>query len=229
MKVLLKLTLCVFCFTAVVWADTLTEGFDNIATLSGAGWVQTNNSSPAGTSGWFQGNPLVFSSQSGAPDSYIAANFLNAAPGGNISNWLLTPVLSLSNGQVVSFFARTEVGGAIFNDSLELRLSTNGASTDVGATDTSLGDFTTLLLTINPTLNGSFPEGWTQFTVTLSGLSSGVTGRLAFRYNVTDTSFNGDYIGIDSVTVPEPGPLSAMLLATGLMGIALFRYKQRLV
>src|SRR5262245_48825267 len=142
MKLPMKLMLALFLLCPALWADT--ENFDNVAALSGLGWVQVNNSSPVGSSGWFQGAPVVFSAENGAADSYIAANFLNAAFGGNISNWLLSPELSLFNGETVSFFARTEVGGAIFNDSLELRLSTNGSSTDVGASDTSLGDFTTL-------------------------------------------------------------------------------------
>jgi len=99
----------------------------------------------------------------------------------------------------------------------------------VGATDTSLGDFTTLLLAINSTQNGSFPEDWTKFTATISGLSgSGGSGRIALRYNMTDTSVNGDYIGIDHFSVPEPGSLSLALLAAGFIGISLFRYKPRL-
>ena len=79
-------------------------------------------------------------------------------------------------------------------------MSTNGASTNVGSTATSVGDFTTLLLNINPnyTTNG-YPNVWTQFTVTLSGLPpAGATGRLAFRYFVENAGFSGansDYIG----------------------------------
>ena len=57
----------------------LTEGFDDITTLvNPGGWVMQNNSMPGpGSTGWFQGNTLVFTSQSGADDSYIGANFNN--------------------------------------------------------------------------------------------------------------------------------------------------------
>lgn len=48
----------------------LTEGFDDITTLTGKGWVRINKSSPLGVTDWFQGNPPVFSSQTGASDSY---------------------------------------------------------------------------------------------------------------------------------------------------------------
>src|SRR5882757_9999516 len=198
MKLPIKLTLGVLLLCSALWADT-TENFDNVSTLAGSGWVMINNSNPVGSTGWFQGDPSIFSSQNGAPNSYIAAKFDNAGFGGNISNWLLTPEIGLFNGEVVSFYARTEPSGAIFNDSLELRLSTNGTSTNVGSTDTSLGDFTTLLLAINGSQTGSFPEDWTLFTATISGLSGSGTigGRIALRYNVTDTSLNGDFIGVD--------------------------------
>lgn len=71
-------------------ASLLLEKFDDITTLTGTGWVQTNNSAPAGVTGWFQGNDGIFPSQAGAPDAYIAANFENAGAGGDISNWLIS-------------------------------------------------------------------------------------------------------------------------------------------
>ena len=220
MKQLRAITLpVVFAFLAspAFAAPILTENFDNVAALGAAGWVLTNNSSPIGSTGWFQGNPGVFPSQGGAPNAYIAANFENAGLGGNISNWLLTPVLSLGNGDTLTFFTQ---GAGVFADRLEVRLSTSGASTDVGATDASVGVFTSLLLTLNPALNpNGYPTSWTQFSATVSGLGGPVTGRLAFRYNVPDTNVNANYIGIDTVgvnsttVVPEPTMLPVMSLS----------------
>ena len=61
-------------------------------------------------------------------------------------------------------------------------MSTNGASANVGTTSTDVGDYTTLLLDINPTLvTGVYPVTYTQFTVTISGVPTATTGRLAFR------------------------------------------------
>jgi hypothetical protein len=93
-------------------------------------------------------------------------------------------------------------------------MSTAGSSTNVGTTSTSVGDFTNLLLEINPNLvTGGYPESWTLFTVTLSGVGTPTTGRLAFRYFVTDggpSGANSNYIGIDTVdyvyTEPPQGP-----------------------
>ncbi len=182
---------------------TLTEGFDDITTLIPNGWARINNSQPLGTTNWFQGIPAVFPSQSGAPNSYIAANFQNTGTTGTISNWLLTPSLTLQNGDQLSFFTRQPLGST-FPDRLQVRMSLNGASTDVGMTATSVGDFATLLLDINPTyIIGVYPQVFTQFTVTLSGIGSPTTGRLAFRYFVEDAGLSGansDYIGIDTVS-----------------------------
>jgi hypothetical protein len=199
----------------------LSEGFNNISTLAGSGWTMVNNSSPAGITGWFQGDTGVFTSHSGAPDSYIAANFNNAAFGGNISNWLITPELSLRYETHLVFYTRTDPSLAA-PDSLEVRLSMTGAS--VGSSDSSVGDFTSLLLAINPALTvDGYPTGWTQYTLSVAEQGGSVTGRFAFRYAVPDTSANANYIGIDDVSVdsvPEPATLG--LIAFGL-GAALLR------
>jgi hypothetical protein len=217
--------------TNSVQAFTLVQGFDNVTTLGAQGWVQQNNSNPLGTTDWFQGEPSIFASQSGTDNSYIAANFNSTADIGTISNWLLTPTLNFSNGDVLSFFTRTTDG--LLPDRLEVRLSLNGASTDVGTSETSVGDFTTLLLTINQDLTTTdYPTDWTQFTVTISGLPIPTDGRLAFRYFVTDggaSGNNSNYIGIDSVSVestasvPEPSELPGLLLLGGIGIVALRR------
>ena len=208
-------------FASPIQGDTLLNaGFGSITTLAGDGWLQVNNSYPAGTTGWFQGNDGIFPSQAGATDAYVAANYLNADLGGNISNWLITPTFIFDGGFNLSFYTRTETD-APTPDRLEVRLSTSGSS--VGSTDTSVGDFTTLLLTVNPLLSPSaYPESWTEETATVFGLGNSVTGRLAFRYYVTDTTVNGDYIGIDSVEVDSasvPEPASILLVAVGLAAV----------
>ena len=203
-------------------AQGLVEDFDDVSALVGKGFTFLNNSAapPAEGGEWVQGNPLVFESFTGAPNSYIEADFTsvdNAEPG-TISNWMLTPTLMLTNGESLSFYTRTATGA--FPDRLEVRLSQNGDSADVGATAESVGDFTSALLTINPDLlpapdpNG-YPTDWTRFDIALSGLpDAGATGRIGFRYFVTDAGAagnNSDYIGIDSLRIgsvataaPEP-------------------------
>ncbi|MBB5209465.1 choice-of-anchor J domain-containing protein [Chiayiivirga flava] len=189
----------------------LSEGFDDVTLLAGAGWGQINNSSPIGTIDWFQGGQgTTFPGHQGGQTSYIAANFNNTAGGtGTISNWLLTPELTLTNGTELRFWTRST--GGQWADRLEVRLSTAGASTDVGTTATSVGDFGTVLLTINESLTPftGYPAEWTEFVVEVSGLPAATTGRFGFRYFVTQagpTGTNSDFIGIDTLSIAAGGP-----------------------
>src|SRR5262249_14204700 len=145
-QVLCAATLC-FAATLAHGDVILNEGFDNVPGLGASGWATANNSSPIGDTGWVQCNSGIFGAQACAENSYSAANFLNAGVSGAISNWLITPELTLLNGEIISFYTRTDPGSG-FADSLEVRLSGAGASTNVGATASSVGDFTTLLGTV---------------------------------------------------------------------------------
>ncbi|MCV2364958.1 choice-of-anchor J domain-containing protein [Paucibacter sp. DJ1R-11] len=208
-------------------AATLDEGFN---TVLPAGWTAKNNSVPLGTSGWFQGNATVFASQSGAANSYIGANFNNTAGAGEISNWLITPTLSFNNGDTLSFWSRS-ITDSMYPDRLEVRFS-NVGGTDVGSSDTSVGSFTNLLLSINPNLEqGGYPGEWTQYSAIISGLSGATDGAIAFRYTVNSggpAGDNSDYIGIDSVSITAavPEPTTWALMALGLGAIGLRRRKQ---
>lgn len=184
-------------------AQAYTENFDNIATLSASDWVTLNNSVPVGLNpNWGQGDAAVFPAFNGATNAYVFANFQMTTGANTISAWMITPNRTLKNGDVFSFYTRKPVG-TDFPDRLEVRLSTNGASTNVGTGPATVGDFTTVLLTINPALSvGVYPTSWTQYTITISGLSAPTSGRIAFRYFVTNggpSGANSDYIGIDQV------------------------------
>lgn len=177
---------------------------ENFNTAPPATWPVSNMSNPVGIIGWFQGNNAVFNAQNGGSSSYLGCNFNSTTGTGTISNWIFTPLLNLNNGALVTFYTRKPTPDT-YPDRLELRLSTNGASTNVGANEFSTGDYSTLVLSINPTLvTGVYPTSWTQYSVNLSGLPAGNTpGRLAFRYFVTNggpTGANSDYIGIDHFT-----------------------------
>lgn len=184
--------------------QTIDEGFDDITTLTG--WDQVNVSSTIGTTNWFQGNPDTFPSFDGDPNSYIGANF-NATTGtGTINNFLISPVVSLSDGDEISFYTRAPISN--FPDRLELRLSTDGAGSTNPDGSASVGSYTVLLEEVNPGLTvGGYPETWTKFTVSLSGIGNNTDCRVAFRYWVTNggpTGANSNYIGIDRVFIGTP-------------------------
>lgn len=209
---------------------SFTEEFEDITTLGGSGWVQSNQSATIGTTGWFQGNTTVFNAFSGAPAGYIAANFNNTTATNTISNWLVTPTVTLDNGATFSFYTRT-VSSPAFPDRLQVRMSTNGASSNTGTLSTDVGDFTTLLLDINPTYTtAGYPNDWTQFTVNISGLGSATTGRLAFRYFVEGggpSGNNSDFIGIDKASYTDAVPEPATMAILGLGAAAALRRKRK--
>ncbi len=180
----------------------LFEGFNDVRTLPISGWVLINNSSPPGSTGWFQGDPTAFPAAAGPAESYIAANFNNAAYGGQVSNWLLTPEVALYNGESLNFSLRLLGDGPL--DRVEVYFSDNGASAD-------LSNFSLL------TAFGSDTDtGWQQRAALVNGLAAPANGRFAFRYVVDDTSLNGNYIGIDSVSINAISePSTVMLIGLG--------------
>ncbi len=202
----------------------LNEGFNDINTLASSGWVMTNNSTgtvngsadiAGGLTNWFQGTDK-FNAAAGPATSYISANYLNATYGGAVSNWLITPEVALSNGEKLNFSLRLLGEGG--SDNVEVYYSAHGASTNVGS-----GDFVLL----HPAFTSNSGSDWTNYSLTLSGLSGATTGRYAFRYVVDNTAFNGDTIGIDQVNISAvPEPTTALMLLLGLGVVAFSRKKQ---
>ncbi len=211
-------------FAPAASAQVFTENFDQGATLitdlQTAGWFFQNNSQPLGTIGYFNGNTAVFGPQAGT--GYLGVNFNSGGGLATISNWAVLPTMTIQNGDTFNFWTRT-VDSVGFPDRLQVRLSTNGASTNVGTLATDVGDFTNLLLDINPTYTTTgYPNTWTNFNITVSGLGGPVTGRFAFRYFVENggpSGSNSDYIGIDTLTItPVPEPTSLALLGIPAVG-----------
>jgi hypothetical protein len=182
-------------------AASFSEGFDDVTTLVGKGWAMQNNSAPLGITNWYQGVNSVFPAHTGVITSYIAANFNSTGGTGTISNWLLTPEIQIKNGDRITFYTRAPTGST-YPDRLEVRMSQAGASTNVGTSETSVGVFTTTLLSINPTLAvHGYPEAWTMYSVAVSCLPAPVNGRFGLRYFVTNggpSGSNSNYLGIDT-------------------------------
>ena len=187
----------------------ISEGFDNVAGLAGAGWAQVN-ASTAASNAYFQGNSGIFPSASGAADSYVAADFLSGF--GTISNWLIAPTITLDAGLRVDYSARVAGGG--FLDTIQVWLSTNGASSNIA-------DFTTLL----GSYSSDQDQGWVAQSLQFGGTPGGTQGRIGFRYFVADTTIDGNYIGIDSLTVTTtvPEPATWALAGLAFAGLAMSR------
>lgn len=186
------------------------------------GWTGTNQSTPVYTGAPVWGIPTAAptttfagGAQAGTPASFALINYTSTgtsatAGSGTISNWLISPIITVQNGDVVSFYTRIgRNSAAAFADNLQLRISTDGAFGVIpsgGATD--VGSFTTLAVEVNPNLNlTSYPTTWGQFTYTFTGLTGPTDVQLGFRYYVTDggpSGANSDIIGIDTVSVDRP-------------------------
>ncbi len=198
-----------FALTGLSFGQAFQEGFEDLETLISSGeWVRENLSNTSGSEpNWFQGNSNEFPSFIGQDNAYAAVSYESVVGLDTISNWLLSPNVYYQNGDTLRFYTRT-VTDPDYPDRLQVRLSNAGASINAGTNNASIGDFTLLLLDINPelTLQG-YPSEWTKFEVVLSGLMAPGNGRFAFRYFVPDGGLNGDnsdYIGLDEVQF-KPG------------------------
>jgi hypothetical protein len=184
------------------------EEFQDVPALYLRGWISENN--PQGTSqpnleDWYQGAPQT-TDKSGNHYGYPAYSYyLNkdeyifspGIPDGSFSSWLITPILSVKNGDKISFYAYGENNYHV--DNLQLLMS-QSASYTIGDSVNSIGNFKALLnIPVQPNA-GSFPLGWTKFEYTFSGISGNMKTRIAFRHYIMaqiDPGVTSGGIGID--------------------------------
>lgn len=193
----------------VVNPPLLTEDCSSISDMTGTkGWTVINLSSPLGVNTWFPGyaGPGAFPGVSNG--AYIAVDYKSGIGASNLNNYLISPQFVLAANTKLRFWSRT-VDLRKYADRLRVRLSTNGASTNVA-------DFSTVLLTINEQLEvNGFPNTWTQYTLDLPGTAAGA--RIAFHYDVTDGGTEGnnsDYVGLDEIQVYVEEPAVREVRAT---------------
>jgi autotransporter-associated beta strand protein len=183
--------------------------------LSTGGWIDKNNSDTPNTAfDWRQGVPgnqvngFGYNAQSGPANSFAEASF-GATSGTILSDWLLTPVVTLKAGAKISFYTTATLNTTFAND-LQVYISLNGSGTNVGsnAQTPTGGDFS--LLTngdLNPTLSvNGYPQGWTQYTFTLTNaeVAAATLGRIGLRYYIPDTTTQGSAIGLDTFSFAAP-------------------------
>lgn len=223
---------------------SFTEEFDTVGNLAAKGWVFKNNSSPLGQTGWRQGryeaaNQVKFTtvgpylgfpaySAHNTPNDFVSCDVSCLSDvngnGGNISAWLISPSMAMSNGDKIIFYSRATNDALYYDpatDRMQIRANFTDGKDDVGKTSLSVGSFTNILLDINASriynYQGGYPSVWTKYTITLSGIPRGEipAGRFAFRYynedsglqggsGVSGTYYNPTVVGIDSLAFIHP-------------------------
>jgi Secretion system C-terminal sorting domain len=210
-------------FTIQLCAQSFTENFNNIGTLTG--WDVVNKSVPVGTQSWTQGFPAgttgtAFVAQAGCDSCYLGNSFQTVDGQGPISDWMIAPAISVSNGDTLSFYTRNALaGGTEYPDRLQLRAALNPTGVNVGADENSVGDYSLLLFDVNPSLvTAVYPRTWTKYEYIATGLPLPNTQvRVAFRYFVADGGANGAnsfLIGIDEFHYGQLAPLGVPTVST---------------
>lgn len=199
------------------------QGFDSTEAIANQGWTAKNNSRPLGTTTWgtgeyhwlndpkkgisavgtYPGNSTTHSGEDYIICTFNCTGAVTAPAKAVSSDWLISPAVPLKNGDVISFYTRTKDNPTTAPDRIELRINQLNSGVEVGNDSSTVGDFTTLALSVNPNLTSSgYPNTWTQYTYTITGSPVPKMGRFAFRYYVPNggpTGPRGTGVGIDDV------------------------------
>ena len=200
--------------------QSFVEEFDSLQTSYTKGWRWINGSQPVGTTNWMQGPGTALMSAystKGTNAGFAYSNYLCTAGTNNgiISNWLISPAITLQNGDKIIFYTKSEMssagsGGTDYGCRLQLRINRSeevivGKGEDVGnfnsdsaLIDINRNEIQNQAASPNPT---AYPSGWTRFEATIRGLNAPAKGHFAFRYYLhgAGSSGAGLGIGIDSV------------------------------
>ena len=206
--------------------QSFTEEFDTLQAAYNRGWRFFNKSESPASKDWVEGSisgDLQAYSVKGGSKGFITADYESTtAPLAVISNWAVSPAITMQNGDRIIFYTKALLyldpgssapGGdsTDYTNRLQVRINKTNEGLNVGnARDAA--HFATLLLDINrdyidhhtnPALHDprAYPANWTKFEVTINGLAEPTKGRFAFRYYLENggTFGRGSEVGIDSV------------------------------
>ena len=208
--------------------QSFVEEFDTSQKAYDRGWRFINRSELVGRTNWQNPTSLTgipFLSYSGTGNGYLWADYQSTSGDAvTISNWAVSPELTMQNGDKIVFYTRCEIvafSSTITTDFVNRMQVRMNKTTSLNCGDgADPGDFTIPLLDINPFYNEfilqsfnnptdprhneakqAYPHVWTRFEATVSGLSEPTKGRFAFRYFTELAGNNGraSSIGLDSV------------------------------
>jgi hypothetical protein len=200
------------------------ENFTDVANLGRRGWIIVNNTDRPGPEAWRRGRYETTNKFTTGTDyvvgfpayaaersqtDFVSVDMYAGSLVANMSVWLITPITKMKNGDQFIFYTRahTDDGTGSIKDGsnrMQVRANYQNTSADVGNNWQTVGGFTTVLVDINAALTfDGYPETWTRYVITLSGISGTINGRLAFRYFVPQGGPDGNnasLIGVDEVS-----------------------------
>jgi hypothetical protein len=187
---------------------SFTEEFDSVYALAAKGWVIKDNS---GCSAQWSDGSFGFDNKMGVWHGFSAFSYTSwkseyaysqvttsSTSPVTISSWLITPVLSVKNGDRISFYTRSDTISSYIERMQVLMNKSSSAS--VGTLTSSVCSFTTVLFDINQgQAVGGYPTTWTKYEYTFSGITGKTDTRIGFRHYVVGTSniSNAKGTGID--------------------------------
>lgn len=190
---------------------SFSEEFADVDKLESKGWV-INSKNANGGSKWRQGvnGPglgglvwLGFPAYSHTASSeefiYASAHSFPLPTPPQIDSWLLTPVLSVKNGDKIYFYTRADpanIAWLEYVDRMQVWIN-KSSSADAGTSFNLTGSFTTTLFDINSELKDrGYPARWSKYEYTFSQLTGKIITRIGFRYFVANPQ-KASGIGID--------------------------------
>ncbi len=173
---------------AVLFTDDM-NGDNTVAGLEARGWTVLNEDGGGTTAPFYQGTIAVFPAYEGPDTGYVAANY-NGANGFLIDQWLISPEITVTAGDTLSFWHRS-IDANPFDDSIYVKLSTTAGITPA-----------------------DFDVTWGRYLVSEAGWSKWVgvfptsgTVRFAVQYYIVDggpSGNNSNFIGLDLFEVVSP-------------------------
>ena len=208
--------------------QSFVEEFDTAQKAYDRGWRFINRSDAIGPHNWQNPDAVLgipFLSYSGTGTGYLWADYFStSSAAGTISNWAVSPIVTMQNGDKIVFYTRCQLiafSATVTTDFVNRMQVRMNKTTSLNCGDgIDPGDFTTPLLDVNPFYNEfilqsfnnpadprhveakqAYPHVWTRFEATVSGLDEPTKGRFAFRYFIEEAGTNGraSAIGLDSV------------------------------
>jgi hypothetical protein len=173
--------------SAVLFEDRM-NGDNSVTGLQSRNWVIINQDGGGEANPWFTGNDAVFDSYEGPATGFVASNFSGANNSGTVNHWLISPLLSLSENDTLSFWLRAP-DSSQFDDSISIYLSLDGGS--------EISSFTINYVNASDNNNPRWlvpKNNWTNWRGVIP--QSGNI-RFAVQYYLFDADLNGDYIGLD--------------------------------